>query len=138
MSGPPDRPDWRERGEQPAYSELMDEMLDEEARHTKARRLIAIDELAGAGARTTGVDIDETGLRRMVAAFETWDYTLPVLADPARFAGGDVIPRWSTRIPPAVLRAALPGVPTYLWVAFRGGGEPRGPRLRVPPRRIRR
>ena len=263
-----------QRGEQLAYSELMDKMLDEQARRTKARKLIAIvehalgredldgldaldvgcsagfiaDELASAGARTTGVDIDEpglararerfgdrvdfrlargedlplpdesmdlvvlnhiyehvvdpdavladihrvlrpggllylglghrwqliephhrlpllswlpqgaadrylrvtgkgghyyeryrtpAGLRRMVAAFDTWDYTLPVLADPARFAGGDVIPRWSTRIPPPALRAALPVVPTYPWVAFKGTGAPRGPRLRVPPRRVR-
>jgi SAM-dependent methyltransferase len=272
---PAERDGSTERSEQLAYSELMDRMLDEEARRTKARKIIAIvehalgrtdlagldaldvgcsagfiaDELASAGARTTGVDIDEpglararerfgdrvdfrlargealplpdesvdlvvlnhiyehvvdpdavladihrvlrpggvlylglghrwqliephhrlpllswlpqgvadrymrvtgkgdhyyeryrtpAGLREMVAAFDTWDYTLPVLADPARFAGGDVIPQWSARIPPAVLRAALPAVPTYLWVAFKGRGEPSGPPLRVPPRRIPR
>jgi 2-polyprenyl-3-methyl-5-hydroxy-6-metoxy-1,4-benzoquinol methylase len=265
----------REREEQLAYSELMDRMLDEEGRRTKARKLIAVlehalgrtdlaglsaldvgcsagfiaDELAAAGARTTGVDIDEpgltrarerfgdhvdfrlargedlplgddsvdvvvlnhiyehvvdpaavladihrvlrpggalylglghrwqviephhrlpflswlpqgladrylrltrrgehyyeryatpAGLRRLTAAFDTWDYTLSVLAEPARFSGEDLIPAWSARVPERALRLALPLVPTYLWVAFKGSGEPAGPPLRVPPRRVAR
>ena len=32
------------------------------------------------------------GLRRLFAAFDLWDYTLPVLADPAAFHGEDVVP----------------------------------------------
>ncbi len=81
-------PDRAARGEQLAYSELMAAMLDEEKRRTKAAKLIAVvrhglgredlagltaldvgcsagfiaDELASAGARTIGVDIDEPGL----------------------------------------------------------------------------
>ncbi|MCE1179833.1 MAG: class I SAM-dependent methyltransferase [Micrococcales bacterium] len=76
------------RTEQLAYSELMDKMLDEEGRRHKAAKIIAVvshalgrssldglraldvgcsagfiaDELATAGAQTTGVDIDEPGL----------------------------------------------------------------------------
>ena len=34
------------------------------------------------------------GLRRLFGAFEVWDYTLPVLADPRAFAGTDQIPAW--------------------------------------------
>lgn len=265
----------REREEQLAYSELMDRMLDEEGRRTKARKLIAIlehalgrtdlagltaldvgcsagfiaDELAAAGAITTGVDIDEpglararerfgdhvdfrlargedlpladesvdvvvlnhiyehvvdpasvladihrvlrpggalylglghrwqviephhrlpflswlpqgladryvrltrkgehyyeryatpAGLRRLTAAFDTWDYTLSVLAEPDRFSGGDLIPAWSARVPERAMRLALPLVPTYLWVAFKGPREPAGPPLRVTPRRVDR
>ena len=266
-------PSHRDREEQLAYSELMDRMLDEEARRTKARKLIAIlqhalgrtdlggltaldvgcsagfiaDELARAGARTTGVDIDEpglerarerfgdhidfrlargedlplpdesvdvvvlnhiyehvvdpaavltdihrvlrpggavylglghrwqviephhrlpflswlpprladrylqvtgkgehyyeryaspAGLRRLASAFDTWDYTLSVLAEPARFSGEDLIPAWSARVPERVMRLALPRVPTYLWVGVKGRAEPSGPSLRVPPRRV--
>ncbi|MEO7069093.1 MAG: class I SAM-dependent methyltransferase [Nostocoides sp.] len=261
------------REEQPAYSELMDKMLDEGRRRAKAAKLIAVlrhalgradltaltaldvgcsagfiaDELALAGARTTGVDIDEpglakararfgdrvdfrfargealpfddgtvdvvvlnhiyehvvdpvavvadihrvlapggvlyaglgnrlgvlephyrlpflsylpqraadrylrltrkgehyyehfetrAGLRRLFAAYDIWDYTLPVLADAAAFAGSDVVPQWVGRIPEPLLAASLPVVPTYVWAAFKQPGMPRGPRLRVPPRHL--
>ena len=76
------------REEQLAYSELMDAMLDERKRRQKAQKILAVvrhalgrddlaglraldvgcsagfiaDELALAGAHTTGVDIDEPGL----------------------------------------------------------------------------
>lgn len=79
-----------ERKPQLAYSELMDKMLDESARRQKAAKLIAVlthflgrtdlagltaldvgcsagfisDELASAGARTVGVDIDVPGLAK--------------------------------------------------------------------------
>ena len=76
------------------------------------------------------------GLRRMFAAFDVWDYTLPVLADAAAFAGQDVVPRWVGRLPEPVLAATLPVVPTYIWVAFRDPGAPSGPRLRVAPRHL--
>lgn len=268
-----------EREEQLAYSELMDKMLDEQARRQKAAKLISViahglgrsaddpggvltgltavdvgcsagfiaDELALAGARTTGVDIDEpglakarerfgervdfrlargedlpfedgsvdvvvlnhiyehvvdpdavvadihrvlapggvlylgighrwqvlephhrlpflswlpqraadrymrltgkgehyyeryatpAGLRRMFAGFDVWDYTLPVLADPAAFSGGDVIPEWVGRLPERALAAALPLVPTYVWLAFREPAVPAGPALRVLPRHV--
>lgn len=265
--------DGSERREQLAYSELMDKMLDEPGRRTKARKIIAVlrhalgvedlgglraldvgcsagfiaDELASAGAATAGVDIDEPGLaaarrrfgervsfelargeampfpdasfdvvvfnhiyehvvdpeavvaeirrvlhpdgalylgvghkhqviephytlpflswlprraadrylrlagkgehyheryytrrglRQLFAAFDVWDYTLPVLADAAAFAGDDLIPAWAARIPEPALAAALPLVPTYVWVAFGSARIPTGPPLRVGPRRI--
>lgn len=76
------------------------------------------------------------GLRRLFAAFDVWDYTLPVLADSPAFAGDDLIPHWVGRIPEPALAAALPLVPTYIWVGFRSPGAPAGPRLRVPPRHL--
>lgn len=83
------------RQPQLAYSELMDKMLDEESRRAKARKLLAVlqhflgrtelqrlraldigcsagfiaDELAAAGARTMGVDIDVPGVRKAAARF---------------------------------------------------------------------
>lgn len=76
------------------------------------------------------------GLRRLFAAFDVWDYTLPVLADSRAFAGDDLIPPWVGRIPEPALAATLPLVPTYIWVAFAGPGRPAGPSLRVPPRHL--
>lgn len=76
------------------------------------------------------------GLRAMFAAYDVWDYTLPVLADAAAFAGQDVVPRWVGRVPEPVLAATLPVVPTYIWAAFRDPGAPSGPRLRVAPRHL--
>ena len=76
------------------------------------------------------------GLRRLVAAFDTWDYTLPVLTDPVRFAAGDNVPAWASKVPPVAFRAALPLVPTYVWAAFKGAATPAGAPLRVPPRHL--
>jgi SAM-dependent methyltransferase len=76
------------------------------------------------------------GLRRLVAAYDVWDYTLPVLSDAAAFAGDDIVPSWVGALPERVLAAALPLVPTYIWVAFKEPGLPRGPVLRVPPRHL--
>src|SRR5215210_900304 len=84
-----------ERKPQLAYSELMDKMLDEDARRLKARKLISVlthflgrtdlsgmkaldvgcsagfiaDELAAAGARTIGADIDVPGVQKANARF---------------------------------------------------------------------
>lgn len=76
------------------------------------------------------------GLRRLFAAFDCWDYTLPVLADARAFAGADVIPAWVSRLPEQVLAAALPAVPTYIWVGFGAPRSPAGPALAVAPRRV--
>lgn len=76
------------------------------------------------------------GLRRLFAAYDVWDYTLPVLADPVAFAGDDIVPGWVARIPEPVLAATLPLVPTYVWVGFAGPASPQGPPLRVPPRHL--
>jgi 2-polyprenyl-3-methyl-5-hydroxy-6-metoxy-1,4-benzoquinol methylase len=78
------------------------------------------------------------GLRRLVRAFDTWDYTLPVLADPVAFAGDDVVPGVVSRLPARLLAPLLPAVPTYVWLAFKGSGMPSGPVLDVPPRPVGR
>ena len=76
------------------------------------------------------------GLRRLFADYDVWDYPLPVLTDPQRFAAGDNVPAWAEKVPPVAFRAALPLVPTYVWAAFKGDAEPAGPPLRVPPRHL--
>ena len=76
------------------------------------------------------------GLRRLFAAFDVWDYTLPVLADPRAFSADDNVPEWAAKVPAAVLAAALPLVPTYVWAAFKGPATPAGPPLSVPPRHV--
>ncbi|WP_270886460.1 class I SAM-dependent methyltransferase [Pedococcus sp. 5OH_020] len=73
-----------------------------------------------------------TGLRRLFSAYDIWDYTLPVVADPAAFAGTDQIPAWVSRVPGRLLGAAAPLAPTYIWAAFKEGA-PAGPPLRLPP-----
>ena len=75
-------------------------------------------------------------LRRWVAAFDTWDYTLSVIAQPDRFAGLDTIPAWAANVPRPLLRVAVPLVPTYVWVGFKSEGVPTGPPLRIGPRRL--
>lgn len=76
------------------------------------------------------------GLRRLLSAYDVWDYTLPVLADAAAFHGDDVVPGWVGRIPQGLLAAALPVVPTYIWVGFAQPSRPGGPALRVAPRHL--
>ncbi len=76
------------------------------------------------------------GLRRLFADYDVWDYTLPVLTDPRRFAAGDNVPAWAAKVPPAAFRAALPLVPTYVWAAFKGAATPAGPPLHVAPRHL--
>ncbi|MDI9579953.1 class I SAM-dependent methyltransferase [Thermobispora bispora] len=81
------------------------------------------------------------GLRRMLAGFHVWDYTLPVLATPERFAGeelftgpvGRAAKATLERTPRPVLRALLPLVPTYLWVATKTPRRPLGSPLPQPP-----
>ncbi|MCA2185722.1 class I SAM-dependent methyltransferase [Nonomuraea cavernae] len=85
------------------------------------------------------------GLRRMLRAFHVWDYTFPVLATPARFAGSELFPGALGRVaravlgrtPRAVLRLLLPLVPTYLWVATKTPRAPAGAALPRPPERVR-
>ncbi len=76
------------------------------------------------------------GLRRMLRGFGVWDYTLPILTDPARFAATDIVPGRVAKLPPAVLRALLPVVPTYIWVATKDDREPGGPALPQGPTRV--
>jgi hypothetical protein len=59
-----------------------------------------------------------------------------VLADPATFAAGDVVPGWATKVPGQVMKAAQPLVPTFLWVATLHPSQPRGGATRVAPRPV--
>lgn len=77
------------------------------------------------------------GLRRMLAGFHVWDYTLPVLTAPGTFASDDVVPGPIARLPASLLRAAVPVVPTYIWVATTVPSRPAGPPLPVPPAPVR-
>lgn len=67
------------------------------------------------------------GLRRMLRDFQVWDYTLPVLRTPERFASDDIVPGRVAAVPEPALRALLPLVPTYIWVATKGTRRPAGP-----------
>ncbi|GAA3122996.1 hypothetical protein GCM10017600_18370 [Streptosporangium carneum] len=85
------------------------------------------------------------GLRRMVRGLRVWDYTFPVLATPAEFAGSELFPGVVgrvaegvlSRLPRGVLRALLPVVPTYLWVATKSARRPAGASLPQPPEQVR-
>lgn len=92
--------------------------------------------LAGKGEHYYERYYTPAGLRRLFAAFDVWDYTVPVLTDPQAFAADDNVPAWAQRVPPVAFRVALPLVPTYVWAAFKGAARPAGPPLRVPPRHL--
>jgi Methylase involved in ubiquinone/menaquinone biosynthesis len=85
------------------------------------------------------------GLRRMLKDFHVWDYTFPVLVTPERFAGSELFPgaigrlanAVLSRMPRFALRALLPIVPTYLWVATKTSRRPAGPALPRPPEPVR-
>ncbi|GAA2084940.1 class I SAM-dependent methyltransferase [Actinomadura alba] len=85
------------------------------------------------------------GLRRMLGDFHVWDYSFPVLASPERFAGGELFAGAAgraaqgtlARTPRVALRALLPVVPTYLWIATKTPRRPLGPRLARPPEPVR-
>jgi SAM-dependent methyltransferase len=94
------------------------------------------------------------GLRRMLraAGLRAWDYTVPVLLGPERFHAEADLPRRGAacrvlravrapgRLPLAAKeylgRAALPLVPTYLWVATPGPRRPAGRSLAGGPRPV--
>lgn len=82
------------------------------------------------------------GLRRMLADFDVWDYTLPVIAQPGRFHAESELPLGLGRVPPEVLRPAvssiLPLLPTYIWVASPTPSRPRGGPLAVAPAHLGR
>ncbi len=92
--------------------------------------------LAGKGEHYYEHYYTPAGLRRLFAAYDVWDYTLPVLADPGAFSADDNVPAWSAKVPEKALAAALPVVPTYVWAAFKGTARPAGPPLRVAPRHV--
>ena len=74
-----------------------------------------------------------SGLRDLCSGLHVWDYTMSILAEPARFAAGDAVPGWASRIPAGLLRVARPIVPTYIWIATPQPAQPLGPPLAVPP-----
>lgn len=75
------------------------------------------------------------GLLRMLAGMRVWDYTLPVIVEPARFAAVGEFPASVSQLPAGLLRAALPLVPTYVWVATAAAAarRPVGEPLRIGP-----
>lgn len=80
------------------------------------------------------------GLRRLFGDLICWDYSLAVVREPGRFAATDVVRGRLGAVvgatPPALLRAALPVFPTYIWVAGRDERGPRGEPLSVPVPRV--
>ena len=77
------------------------------------------------------------GLRRMLRGFTVWDYTLPVIKDPARFSNTDVVSPRVASLPTAAFRVAMPIVPIFIWVAAKSASRPRGATLGTPPERVR-
>jgi 2-polyprenyl-3-methyl-5-hydroxy-6-metoxy-1,4-benzoquinol methylase len=77
-----------------------------------------------------------SGLKRLCAGLEVWDYTYAVLSDPQTFAAGDVVPHWAAKVPAWLLKAARPLVPTYIWVATPEPSRPLGPSTPIPPHLI--
>jgi ubiquinone/menaquinone biosynthesis C-methylase UbiE len=73
------------------------------------------------------------GLRRLCRGLRVWDYTWTVLAEPARFAAGDMVPARLAAAPPALWKALAPIIPTYVWVGTPGPATPAGPPTRVAP-----
>ncbi|WP_218011141.1 class I SAM-dependent methyltransferase [Herbidospora mongoliensis] len=84
------------------------------------------------------------GLQRMLGDFHVWDYTFPVLATPEAFAGGELFagPAGKAakaaleKTPRPALRALLPIVPTYIWVATKTSRRPSGVALPQPPEAV--
>jgi glycosyltransferase involved in cell wall biosynthesis len=66
------------------------------------------------------------GLKQMVRGFQVWDYTVPVVVRPELFSSGDQIKGVLPKVPPAVVAAAMPIVPTFVWVATKSGQPPAG------------
>lgn len=73
------------------------------------------------------------GLHGMLAGFNVWDYTIPVIRDSGAFNNSDTVNSRMSRLPEPVVRAAMPIVPTFIWIATKGSSQPRGPRLRSDP-----
>jgi len=64
------------------------------------------------------------GLKALVRGFHVWDYTIPVVLRPDLFESGDQVHGWITRVPPIAVRAAMPIIPTFIWVATKSGNRP--------------
>jgi SAM-dependent methyltransferase len=78
-----------------------------------------------------------SGLQRMLAGFgSVWDYTVPVIRDRSRFHSADEVPASLAKLPAPTMRALLPIVPTFIWVASPGSTVPLGPALPEQPDRV--
>lgn len=63
-------------------------------------------------------------LRRLMQGFTVWDYSVMVIKQPDRFAATETVGGAISRVPERILHAALPAVPTYIWVAAKHGRPP--------------
>jgi SAM-dependent methyltransferase len=77
------------------------------------------------------------GLRKLVRGLNVWDYSLPVVSDPDRFAADDLVPGRLRKLPLRGWQALLPVLPTYIWVGSPSARGPRGEALPVAPRPVR-
>lgn len=64
------------------------------------------------------------GLKTLVRGFHVWDYTVSVVLRPDLFESGDQVRGWVSRVPAAAVRAAMPIIPTFIWVATKSGNPP--------------
>jgi glycosyltransferase involved in cell wall biosynthesis/ubiquinone/menaquinone biosynthesis C-methylase UbiE len=64
------------------------------------------------------------GLRRMLRGFHVWDYTIPVIVRPELFSSRDQIVGVMSKLPMSLVNAALPIVPTFVWVATKSSEPP--------------
>lgn len=76
------------------------------------------------------------GLREMLTGFEVWDYSFSVMAEPARFHSDGDMPGLVANLPASAMKTLRPILPTYLWVAAKSVGGPKGPRLAEPPSHV--
>jgi hypothetical protein len=63
-------------------------------------------------------------------------YPVPVIRDRSRFHSEDEVPVPLARLPAPTMRALLPIVPAYIWVASPGSTVPLGPDLPEQPERV--
>jgi glycosyltransferase involved in cell wall biosynthesis/SAM-dependent methyltransferase len=64
------------------------------------------------------------GLKTLLRDFHVWDYTIPVVLRPDKFGSGDQVHGLVTRMPAIAVRAAMPIVPTFIWVATKSDKRP--------------
>jgi hypothetical protein len=66
----------------------------------------------------------KAGLKRLARGFHVWDYTIPAVLRPDLFGSEDQVHGWVARVPHLALRALMPIIPTYIWVATKSGNRP--------------
>ena len=66
----------------------------------------------------------KAGLKRLVRGFHVWDYTIPVVLRPDLFGSDDQVHGWVARVPRLAVRALMPIIPTFIWVATKSGNRP--------------